>query len=71
MFNKLVVYRPTAAAIAHHARTGVGELPREIHVHADGGVVACYTRLVDAHFSAIDGVLERHDLVRADLEQIA
>ena len=71
MFNKLVIYRPTAAVVAAHAaREGGLELPREIHVHADGGVVACYAHHSDAHFPTIYGVLEKHGLSRADLEQI-
>ena len=70
MFGKMVVYRPTSAALAAHKARGGAQLPREIHVLADGGVVACYDGLGDVHFAAIDGVFDKHGLSRTELEQI-
>lgn len=70
MAKELVIYRPTAAAIAAHRARGDAPLPREIHVHAEGGVVACYDGHADVHFPTMNGLLEKHGLRRHDLEQI-
>ena len=71
MSHELVIYRPTRAARAAHRALGTKPLPREVHVHASGGVVACYEgHHADIHFATMHGVLELHGLTHADFEQI-
>lgn len=70
MFNKLVVYRPTPAALTSHRSSEGKPLPSRIHVHAERGVVACYEGHADVHFATINGVFDKHGLGWRDLEQI-
>lgn len=67
MYATMLVWRPTAAARKAHRSAS---LPREVHVHADGSAVACYTGRADVHFPTIYGVLDEHGLTQADLEPV-
>lgn len=70
MYNQLIIYRPTAAAIAANSAAGRPPLPREIHVHASGLAVAEYADGTRHDFPTVHGMYEHHHLVAADLEQI-
>lgn len=71
MFNAMIIYRPTARAIAANDAAHRAPLPREIHVHATGLTVAIYPDGSSIDTPTVYGMYERHSLVAADLEQVA
>jgi hypothetical protein len=69
--KNLIVYRPSAAAVAKNLARGGPTLPTEIHVHPSGLSVTLYADGRRVDFPTTYGVLNALNLVEFDLEQIA
>ncbi|MFI5297664.1 MAG: hypothetical protein ACHREM_06150 [Polyangiales bacterium] len=71
MYNAMIIYRPSAAAIAANTAARKPALPKEIHVHASGLTVVVDAAGMTRDFPTVYGMYEHFDLVAADLQQVA
>jgi hypothetical protein len=71
MYNAMIIYRPSPAAIATNTAAKRPALPKEIHVHATGLTVAVDAAGATRNFPTVYEMYSHFGLVAADLVQVA